>query len=117
MKEKYEDLIYRVVSKKYPYVKKIDFIILVDDPDLLVIVHIDTDMISPQSKDDNDPQDYLHHLFYPDGVGEETRKEVYKLDELLYEITSPLSKLLVPKSNTTFSTGSFIQYIKYEREI
>jgi hypothetical protein len=114
MKEKYEDLIYRVVSKHYPYVKKITFTTVEDDPDLTVTVHIDTDMISPQSKDEDEPEDYVHHLFnYP--YSDIIREESYRLDELLFEITSPLSKLLVPKSNTTFSTGSFIQYIKYER--
>jgi hypothetical protein len=116
MKEKYEDLILRVVSKHYPYVKKIVFTIEGDDPDLTVTVHIDTDMISPNSKDVSEIEEYVHQLFvYP--YSDIIREESYKLDELLFEITSPLSKLLVPKSNTTFNTGSFIQYIKYEREI
>lgn len=113
MKEKYEDLIYRVVSKHYPYVKKITFTTVEDDPDLTVTVHIGTDMISPHHKEVSELEDYVHHLFvypYSDIICEES----YRLDELLYEITSPLSKLLVPKSNTTFSTGSFIQYIKYD---
>jgi hypothetical protein len=116
MKEKYENLILRVVSKHYPYVKKIVFTIEGDDPDLTVTVHIDTDMISPNSKDVSEIEEYVHQLFvYP--YSDIIREESYKLDELLFEITSPLSKLLVPKSNTTFNTGSFIQYIKYEREI
>ena len=113
MKEKYEDLIYRVVSKHYPYVKRIDFLILKDDPDLTVTVHIDTDMISPHHKEVSELEDYVHHLFYYP-YGKAIRKYSYKLDELLFEITSPLAILLVPKSNTTFSTGSFIQYIKYD---
>ena len=116
MKEKYEDLILRVVSKHYPYVKKITFTTVEDDPDLTVTVHIDTDMISPHHKEVSELEDYVHNLFnYP--YGKLIRDESYRLDELLFEITSPLSKLLVPKSNTTFNTGSFIQYIKYEREI
>jgi hypothetical protein len=116
MKEKYEDLIYRIVSKNYPYVKKITFTTVEDDPDLTVTVHIDTDMLSPQSNDVDEPEDYVHLLFnYP--YSNDIRDDSYNLDGLLFEITSPLSKLLVPKSNTTFNTGSFIQYIKYEREI
>lgn len=117
MKEKYEDLICRVVSKKYPFVKKIDFIILEDDPDLTVTVHIDTDMINPHFyKLDDDPQDYVHHLFnYP--YSNDIRDDSYNLDGLLCGITSPLSKLLVTENTTVFNAGSFIQYIKYEREI
>ena len=117
MKEKYEDLILRIVSKKYPYIKKIVFKTMVDDPDLTVTIHVDTDMISPKSKDVDEPQDYLHHLFQYDGVGKEKRKEGFKLDELLCDLTSPLSKLLVTESSSTFNTGSYIQYVKYEREI
>lgn len=117
MKEKYEDLILRIVSKNYPYIKKIVFKTMVDDPDLTVIAHIDTDMISDMWKDVDEPQDYLHHLFYYDGVREKTRKEGFKLDELLCDLTSPLSKLLVTESSSTFNTGSYIQYVKYEREI
>jgi hypothetical protein len=45
MKEKYEDLILRIVSKRYPYIKKIVFKTMVDDPDLTVFVCVDTDMI------------------------------------------------------------------------
>jgi hypothetical protein len=68
---------------------------------------------SPQSKDDEDPQDYVHHLFnYP--YSEVIRDDSYRLDGLLYDITSPLSKLLVTESSSTFNTGSFIQYVKYE---
>lgn len=116
MKEKYEDLILRIVSKKYPYIKKIVFKTMVDDPDLTVFVCVDTDMISPQSKDDEDPQDYVHHLFnYP--FSNDIRDDSYRLDGLLYDITSPLSKLLVTESSSTFTTGSYIQYVKYEREI
>ena len=116
MKEKYEDLILRIVSKQYPYIKKINFTTEEDDPDLTVFVHIDTDMINPHTKDDEDPQDYVHHLFnYP--YSEVIRDDSYRLDGLLYDITSPLSKLLVTESSSTFNTGSFIQYVKYEREI
>ena len=116
MKEKYEDLICRIVSKNYLYIKKIVFTTMVDDPDLTVFVHIDTDMINPQSKDDEDPQDYVHHLFnYP--YSNDIRDDSYRLDGLLYDITSPLSKLLVTENTTVFNTGSFIQYVKYEREI
>ncbi len=117
MKEKYEDLIYRIISKRHPYIKKIVFKTEEGDPDLTVIAHIDTDMISDMWKDVDEPQDYLHHLFYYDGVGEETRKEGFKLDELLCEITSPLSKLLVTENSYKFNSGSYIQYVKYEREI
>lgn len=117
MKEKYEDLIYRIVSKNYPYIKKIVFTTMEDDPDLTVTIHVDTDMISPKSKDVDVPQDYLHHLFQYDDAGEEKRKESMGLDDLLCEITSPLSKLLITENTTVFNTGSFIQYVKYEREI
>ena len=116
MREKYEDLIYRIVSKRYPFIKKIVFTTEEDDPDLTVFVCVDTDMINPQSKDDDEPHDYVHHLFnYP--YSEDIRDDSYRLDGLLYEITSPLSKLLVTESKHTFSSGSFIQYVKYEREI
>ena len=115
MKEKYEDLILRIVSKRYPYIKKIVFTTMVDDPDLTVTIHVDTDMISELwKKDVDEPQDYVHHLFQYDGVGEETRKEGFKLDELLCDLTSPLSKLLVTENTTTFTTGSYIQYVKYD---
>lgn len=113
MKEKYEDLIYRVVSKHYPYVKKITFTTVEYDPDLTVTVHIDTDMISPHHKEVSELEDYVHHLFiHP--YGDINVNDFFDLDELLFEITFPLSKLLVPKSNTTFNAGSFIQYIKYD---
>jgi hypothetical protein len=78
MKEKYEDLIYRVVSKHYPYVKRIDFLVgrsqhhpLVGEhcDDLTVIVHIDTDMISPHHKEVSELEDYSHDLFF-NGVEE-----------------------------------------------
>tara|TARA_R110000868_G_C10533660_1_gene734268 strand:- start:39 stop:389 length:351 start_codon:yes stop_codon:yes gene_type:complete len=116
MKEKYEDLILRIVSKNYPYIKKIVFKTMVDDPDLTVTIHVDTDMISPQSKDDDEPHDYVHHLFnYP--YNKVISDDSFRLDELLYKITSPLSKLLVTENTTVFNTGSFTQYVKYEREI
>ena len=117
MKEKYEDLILRITSKRYPYIKKIVFTTMVDDPDLTVTMHVDTDMINPHFyKLDDEPQDYVHHLFnYP--YSEDIRDDSYKLDELLCKITSPLSKLLVTENTTTFNAGSFIQYVKYEREI
>jgi hypothetical protein len=116
MKEKYEDLIYRIVSKRYPFIKKIVFTTEEDDPDLTVFVYVDTDMISPQSKDVDEPEDYVHLLFnYP--YSNDIRDDSYNLDGLLFEITSPLSKLLVTENTTVFNTGSFIQYVKYEREI
>lgn len=114
MKEKYEDLILRIVSKNYPYIKKIVFTTMADDPDLTVFVYVDTDMISELWKDVDEPQDYLHHLFQYDGVGKETRNEGIELDDLLRDLTSPLSKLLVTENTSTFNTGSYIQYVKYD---
>ena len=121
MKEKYEDLIYRVVSKHYPYVKRIDFLVgrsqhhpLVGEhcDDLTVIVHIDTDMISPHHKEVSELEDYSHDLFF-NGV-EEISVESYRLDELIYSLTTPFAKLLPTNDDDPFISESFIQYIKYD---
>jgi hypothetical protein len=133
MKEKYEDLIYRVVSKHYPYVKRIDFLVgraqsnlgegvdemIMDKQhcdDLTVIVHIDTNMLSPLSKDVDEPEDYVHNLFnYP--YGKVIRDDSYRLDKLIYSLTTPFTKLLPTNNDDPFISESFIQYLKYEREI
>jgi hypothetical protein len=129
MKEKYEDLIYRVVSKHYPYVKRIDFLVggAQSDlgegvmykqhcDDLTVIVHIDTNMLSPLSKDVSEPEDYVHNLFnYP--YGKVIRDDSYRLDKLIYSLTTPFTKLIPTNDDNPFMPGSFTQYLKYEREI
>lgn len=129
MKEKYEDLIYRVVSKHYPYVKRIDFLVGraqsnlgegVDETyrtlhcdDLTVIVHIDTNMLSPLSKDVSEPEDYAHNLFnYP--YGSAIRDDSYRLDKLIYSLTTPFTKLLPTNDDDPFISESFIQYLKYD---
>ena len=129
MKEKYEDLILRVVSKHYPYVKKIDLIIgrdqsnlgdgvneiiMKNDPDLTVTVHIDTDMISPHHKEVRELEDYVHRLFnhpYGDVI---SYNDSYKLDDLIHALTSPFAKLLPTNDDDPFMPGSFIQYLKYD---
>ena len=130
MKEKYEDLIYRVVSKHYPYVKRIDFLVgraqsnlgegvnemIMDKQhcdDLTVIVHIDTNMISPLSKDVDEPEDYVHNLFnYP--YGSVISEESYRLDNLIYSLTTPFTKLIPTNDDDPFISESFIQYLKYD---
>jgi hypothetical protein len=115
MKEKYEDLIYRVVSKHYPYVKRIDFLVGTKEhcDELTVIVHIDTDMLSPLSKDVDEPEDYVHNLFnYP--YGSIISVESYKLDNLIQTMTSPFTKLIPTNDDDPFISESFIQYLKYD---
>jgi hypothetical protein len=121
MKEKYEDLLYRVVSKHYPYVKRIDFLVgraqhhpLVGEhcDDLTVIVHIDTDMISPHHKEVSELEDYSHDLFF-NGV-EEISVESYRLDNLIYSLTTPFTKLVPTNDDDPFMPESFIQYLKYD---
>ena len=119
MNQKYEDLIFRVVSKHYPYVKKIDFLIgrsqsnLGEGPnDVTVVVHIDTDMISPHHKEVSELEDYPHDLFHI--YDEERSMESYALDELIANLTSPFTKLLPTNDDDPFMPGSFIQYLKYD---
>ena len=113
MKEKYEDLIYRVVSKNYPYVKKITFTTVEDDPDLTVTVHIDTDMLSPHIKDVSEPEDYVHHLFNY-SYYKVIRDDSYRLDKLIHTLTSPFTKLIPTNDDDPFISESFIQYLKYD---
>jgi hypothetical protein len=113
MKEKYEDLILRVVSKHYPYVKKITFTTVEDDPDLTVTVHIDTDMISPHHKEVSELEDYVHNLFnYP--YGKLIRDDSYRLDKLIYTLTTPFAKLLPTNDDDPFMPEPFTQYLKYD---
>ena len=125
MKEKYEDLILRVVSKHYPYVKRIDFLVgraqsnlgegVMDKQhgdDLTVIVHIDTDMISPHHKEVSELEDYSHDLFF--NWIEEISVESYKLDNLIQTMTSPFTKLIPTNDDDPFISESFIQYLKYD---
>jgi hypothetical protein len=130
MKEKYEDLILRVVSKHYPYVKRIDFLVGRDQSnlgegvnemimdkqhcdDLTVIVHIDTNMLSPLSKDVSEPEDYVHNLFnYP--YGKLIRDDSYRLDKLIYTLTTPFAKLLPTNDDDPFMPEPFTQYLKYD---
>jgi hypothetical protein len=126
MKEKYEDIILRVVSKHYPYVKRIDFLVggyqsnlgegVMDKQhcdDLTVIVHIDTNMLSPLSKDVSEPEDYVHNLFnYP--YGKLIHDDSYRLDKLIYTLTTPFAKLLPTNDDDPFMPEPFTQYLKYD---
>jgi hypothetical protein len=149
MYKKYEDMLLRVVSKHYPYVKKIDFFVggYGEDPipyvpirvdevetenkecdDLIVTVHIDVNMVNHQGiymvKPDlvfnhqgfymveDGAQDYLHNLFmYTRHT--ELSKDSFDLDELIYNMSSPFTKLLIPNIKGRFDPGSFLQYVIY----
>ena len=122
MKEKYEDLILRVVSKQYPYIKKITFKTMEDPNDeqysyLKVVAHVDINMVSELAinRGDRHEYDYTHYMF---------REEIFnspknfktivieseRLDDVLFNLTSPLTKLLVPNYPPD-DHGSHTQYV------
>lgn len=121
MKEKYEDLILRVVSKQYPYIKKITFTTM-EDPHyqqysyLKVVAHVDVTMVSELiiNRGDTNEYDYVHYMLREEivnGLVNETITiESECLDDILYNLTSPLTKLLVPNYPPD-DHGSHTQYV------
>ena len=95
MKEKFEDLILRVVSKHYPYVKRITFITMEDPNDqqysyLKVVAHVDVKMIDEFiiTRGKSYEYDYVHYMFreelYNDSNVDETIViESERLDDVL----------------------------------
>lgn len=114
MKEKYEDLILRVVSKQFPYIKKITFKTMEDPNDqqysyLKVVAHVDVNMVSEWAinRGNKHEYDYIHYMFLED---ETIEKESLHLDDALYNLTSPLTRLIVP-NHPPDDWGSHTQYV------
>ena len=122
MKEKYEDLILRVVSKQYPYIKKITFKTMEDPNDqqysyLKVVAHVDIDMISEWAinRGDIHEYDYIHYMFREEILNspkniKTIEMESLHLDDVLYNLTSPLTRLIVPNHHPD-DWGSHTQYV------
>ena len=122
MKEKYEDLILRVVSKQYPYIKKITFTTMEDPNDqqysyLKVVAHVDIDMISEWAINRRDIQeyDYVHYMFKEEILNNPKNVktiviESERLDDVLFNLTSSLTKLIVP-NHPPNDWGSHTQYV------
>lgn len=113
MKEKYEDLIFRVVSKQFPYIKMITFTTMEDPNDqqysyLKVVAHVDVDRVSEWTinRGDRHEYDYIHYMFRED---ETIEKESLHLDDVLYNLSSSLTRLIVP-NHPPNDWGSHTQY-------
>jgi hypothetical protein len=122
MKEKFEDLILRVVSKNYPYVKKITFTTMVDPNDeqysyLKVVAHVDVNMVSEWAinRGKSLEYDFVHYMIreeiYNSSNDDETIViESERLDDILFILTSSLTRLLVPNHSPN-DLGSHTQYV------
>ena len=122
MKEKYEDLILRIVSKQYPYIKKITFKTMEDPNDqqysyLKVVAHVDIDMISEWAinRGNKHEYDYIHYMFREEILNspkniKTIEMESLHLDDALYNLTSPLTRLIVP-NHPPDDWGSHTQYV------
>ena len=122
MKDKFEDLILRVVSKQFPYIKKITFTIMEDPNDqqysyLKVVAHVDVDMISEWAinRGNKHEYDYIHYMFREDffngsNLDDPIEKESLHLDDVLYNLTSSLTRLIVP-NHPPNDWGSHTQYV------
>ena len=122
MKEKFEDLILRVVSKHYPYVKRITFITMEDPNDqqysyLKVVAHVDVKMIDEFiiTRGKSYEYDYVHYMFREElhndsNVDETIVIESERLDDVLFNLTSSLTKLLVP-NHPPNNWETHIQYV------
>lgn len=114
MKEKYEDLIFRVVSKQFPYIKMITFTTMEDPNDqqysyLKVVAHVDVDRVSEWTinRGDRHEYDYIHYMFRE---YETIEKESLHLDDVLYNLSSSLTRLIVP-NHPPNDWGSHTQYV------
>lgn len=122
MKEKYEDLILRVVSKQFPYIKKITFKTMEDPNDqqysyLKVVAHVDINMISEWAinRGNKHEYDYIHYMFLEEILNspkniKTIEMESLHLDDVLYNLTSPLTRLIVP-NHPPDDWGSHTQYV------
>ncbi len=122
MKEKYEDLILRVVSKQYPYIKKITFTTMEDPHEqqysyLKVVAHVDVSMVSEWAinRGDIHEYDYVHYMFREEILNSPKNVktiviESERLDDVLFNLTSTLTRLLIP-NHPPDDHGSHTQYV------